>query len=206
MAATNMAGPVPSPAGQNISAGSAVIMSPFSGPKGSPFCDVTAGLLNSTGALNTGIGFGSNRVQGLTAPASIVASGFNDDYIPGITFYIPSSASAQTATTAILTCIGGGKSTANVDGNAPTVPYNAQPLLGFGAGGSRDAGAGPAFTGFSTKMVTATGSVANGAAIEAGFLNRVSDGTQLVPAGTAVTMTTGQSSFGSSTIASSAVS
>jgi hypothetical protein len=57
--------------------------------------------------------------------------------------------------------------------------------------GSRDAGAGPAYTGFSTKMVTATGAVANGAAVEAGFTNR-----------SGVALVTGQSVFGSSTAAS----
>ena len=226
MAATNMAGPVPSPFTQNLSAGSAVLMSPFSGPRGAPFADTAASGLNSTGALNTGIGFGGSHVVGPTAPGSITDAGFLDDSIPGTTQNTISytytenpiaayqnlglgttkqNASTGTATTAVLTAIGGGKSTANVDGNAPTVPYVAQPLLAFGAGGSRDAGAGPAFTGFSSKMVTATGTVANGAVIETGFINRVSDGTQLVPAGAATSMLAGQSTFGSSTAASPAV-
>jgi hypothetical protein len=66
-------------------------------------------------------------------------------------------------------------------------------MAGFGNGGSRDAGAGPAFTGFGAKMVTATAIVANGAAIEAGYVNR-----------SGVSMAIGQSAFGSSTTANAA--
>jgi hypothetical protein len=197
MPALNLGSPaVPA---SNPSAGVFVIMNPFSGPKGSPFdakqIDPTSKLLVaapnnfSTGALNTGIGFGSPPIIGPTAPASIKAAGFNDDYTPGVT--LPDGTAA---TDARLTCIGGGKSTATVNGIAPTVPYNAQPLLGFGNGGSRDAGAGPAFTGFGLKTVTATATIANGAAVEAGFLNR-----------SGVSITNGQSVFGSSTAASAAV-
>jgi hypothetical protein len=76
----------------------------------------------------------------------------------------------------------------------PPNPYTAGFGIGAaGNGGSRDAGAGPAFTGFPAKMVTATGAVATGAAIEAGFLNR-----------TGVALVTGQSAFGSSNTASAA--
>lgn len=195
MPAFNMSGT----AAANPSAGKFVIMSPFSGPSGSPFDAVIINPTTfaktkdpnnlSTGALNTGIGFGANHIIGLTAPQSIKDAGFTDDYTPGVT--LPGGTAA---TTAILTAIGGGKSTAAANGIAPTVPYLVQPLLGFGNGGSRDAGAGPAFTGFGSKMVTATGAVANGAAIEAGFVNR-----------SGVGMVTGQSAFGSSTTASAAV-
>jgi glyoxylate carboligase len=45
-------------------------------------------------------------------------------------------------------------------------------IAGAGNGGSRDGGAGPAFTGFPMKMVTAAGAVAIGAVVEAGFVNR----------------------------------
>lgn len=197
MPALNMGSPA-SPAA-NPSTGKAVMMSPFSGPKGSPFDAVAINPTTlvkakdpnnfSVGALNTGIGMELSVLVGPTAPASIKAAGFNDDYTPGVT--LPNGTAA---TTAILTTIGGGKSTANVAGIAPTVPYAAQPLLGFGNGGSRDAGAGPAFTGFGMKMVTAAGAVAAGAAIETGFLNR-----------TGVALVTGQSAFGSSNTASPAV-
>lgn len=200
MPALNMGSPAVPAA--NPSTGLFVIMNPFSGPKGSPFdakqMDPTTQLLVaapnnfSTGALNTGIGFGSPPIIGLTAPQSIKDAGFNDDYIPGVDSYRVGGKTAET--TSILTAIGGGKSTANVNGIAPTVPYNAQPLLAFGNGGSRDAGAGPAFTGFGVKTVTATATVANGAAVEAGFLNR-----------SGVSITTGQSVFGSNTTASAAV-
>jgi len=172
----------------NVANGRSVLMSPYSGPTGSPFDNDSAGNY-STGALTTGIGFGCPHVVGLTAPQSIKDAGFTDDYTPGLTLPDGSGASGS-----ILTAIGGGKSEATANGIAPTVPYNAQPLLNFGNGGSRDAGAGPAFTGFSTKMVTATATVANGAAIEAGWANR-----------SGVSLTSGQSAFGSSTTASSAV-
>lgn len=207
MPALNMASPyVPA---ANPVTGKAVLQNPFSGPKGSPFDAV---LINpttfarskdpnnfSTGALNTGIGFGLNvgpviNVSTGTSPATALAAiktkGFNDDYTPGIT--MPDGVTQ--ATTAILTAIGGGKSTAAVNGIAPTVPYVAQPLLGFGAGASRDAGAGPAFTGFGMKTVTAPGAVADGAVIETGFVNR-----------TGVAMVNTDSAFGSSTTASPAV-
>jgi len=187
----------------NPSAGRAVIMSPFSGPKGSPFGGRTiTGWTNgtptyandatnvSTGALNTGIGFGSPPVIGLTAPQSIKDAGFNDDYTPG---YTRPDGVAAVGTS--LIAIGGGRSNANVNGIAPTVGYNAQPLLMAGNGGSRDAGAGPAFTGFAIKTVTATATVANGAAVETGFLNRSGQ-----------SITSGQSVFGSATAASPAVS
>jgi hypothetical protein len=191
-----------------LSAGAkAVLMSPFSGPTNSPFDarvisswpvdnDNVPVYANdptntSTGALNTGIGFGigSLNVVNPTAPQSIKDAGFTDDYTPGVT--LPSGVAA---TTAVLTAIGGGKSGAAADGIAPTVPYVAQPLLGFGNGGSRDAGAGPAFTGFGSKMVTAAGAVATGAVIETGFVNRTSRA-----------LVTGESAFGSATAASPAV-
>jgi hypothetical protein len=172
----------------NPSAGKKVLFSSFSGPKGSPFDNDESGNA-STGAICTGIGFGSPPIIGPTAPQSIKDAGFNDSYVPGVT--LPDG---NAATTSILTAIGGGKSTANVDGNAPTVPYTAGfGLLGAGNGGSRDAGAGPAFTGFELKMVTATGTVANGSAVETGFNNR-----------SGVSITVGQSVFGSATAASAA--
>ena len=187
MPARNMAGPLVVPA--NPSAGKTVLMSPFSGPAGSPFDKDQTGN-QSTGALNTGIGFGCNHIINPTAPQSIKDAGFTDDYTPGVT--LPSGSAATLAT---LTCIGGGKSGAATNGVAATSPYNVQPLLAFGEGGSRDAGAGPTvFTGFATKTVTAAGTVANGAAIEAGWINR-----------SGVSMVIGQSAFGNSNAASAAV-
>ena len=169
----------------NPSAGRAVIFDLLSGPKGSPF-DRAGSSQSSTGALSTGIGFGSPPIIGPTAPASIKAAGFTDDYIPGVS--LPSGVSA---TTSILMAIGGGRSLASGVAN----PYTAGFGIGMaGQGGSRDAGAGPAFTGFKIKTVTATGAVANGAAVETGWSNR-----------SGVALTTGQSVFGSSTTASAAV-
>lgn len=188
MPAINMAGPTVVPA--NPSAGKVVLMNPFSGPKGSPKDKDQTGNY-STGALCTGIGYGCNHIIGPTAPQSIKDAGFDDDYTPGVT--MPNGVSA--ATDARLTCIGGGRSNAATNGIATTNPYNAQPLLAFGGGGSRDAGAGPAYTGFATKTVTATGAVADGAAIETGFVNR----------NNGAAMVSGQSAFGSSTAASAAV-
>lgn len=206
MPAINMAGDLTVPA--NPGTGKFVLMSPFSGPKGSPFDAQSANGYTangvgirvadptnySTGALNTGIGYDAEVVIGPTAPQSIKDAGFTDDYTPGVT-YFTTATTPQAITTSVLMAIGGGKSTAAVNGIAPTVPYTAGfQMLGFGGGGSRDAGAGPAFTGFGLKMVTATASVAVGAAIETGFLNR---GVR--------TMVSGESAFGSATAASATI-
>lgn len=182
----------------NPSLGQFVILDPLSGPKGSPFdarkiaswsggSPVYAGdtANTTTGALSTGIGFGGNHVIGPTAPASIRAAGFTDDYIPG-----GSSPTPVNATDARYTYIGGGRSTAAGVSNPYTAGYQ---ICGAGNGGSRDGGAGPAFTGFSAKMVTASATVANGAAIEAGFINR-----------SGVSLASGQSAFGSATAANAA--
>ena len=198
MPAQNMAGPIVVPVNPN--AGKFVMMDPFSGPDGSPFDRDNVGN-HSTGALSTGIGFGGNKVTNVstgtspfTAPQAIKNAGFLDDYTPGVTM-----PAGTAATLAILTTIGGGKNTivgggATGLGVSTPAPYLVQPLLGFGAGGSRDAGAGPAFTGFATKMVTAVGAVAHGAVVETGFVNR---------SNTAMVAT--DSVFGSSTTASAAV-
>lgn len=171
----------------NPAVGKQVLMSPFSGPRGSPFdakranysdpmdMDRVAAETNlSTGALSTGIGFGMNNFDGFqnNQPGRVLPDpNFTDDYTPGVTM-----PAGTVAVDARLTAIGGGKVV--VTGNSQEIytvtPYNDQPLLGFGGGGARDAGAGPAFTGFATKAVTATGAVAVGAAVEAGFLNRTS--------------------------------
>ena len=147
----------------------------------------------STGALSTGIGFGSPPIIGLTAPASIQAAGFSDDYTPGVTK--PDGTSSSDST---IMYIGGGRCdapTIATQGRAAPNPYTAGFGIGkAGQGGSRDAGAGPAFQGFRCKMVTATGAVANGAAVETGFINR-----------SGVSLVTGQSVFGSATAASGVV-
>src|SRR5262245_23276773 len=169
----------------NPSAGNPVGFDLLSGPKNSPLDARTISLatttpaytndpLNiSTGALATGIGFGPEVLVGLTAPASIKAAGFTDDYTPGVTK--PDGTASANST---IMYIGGGKSSivsgTGANGNgAPAswkvsspVPYTAGFGIGFaGNGGSRDAGAGPAFTGFAAKMVTAAAGVAAGAAI-----------------------------------------
>ena len=184
----------------NPSLGNFVIFDLLSGPKGSPKdrdVDVpylgspggsgfTASGNASTGGLSTGIGFGSPPIIGLTAPDSIKAAGFSDDYTPGVT-----KPDGTAWTTSIGMYIGGGRS----DATGVSSPYTAGfGIGGAGQGGSRDAGAGPAYTGFVMKSVTATGAVATGAAVETGYSNR--SGSALV---------TGQSVFGSFGTASAAV-
>lgn len=203
----------------NPSAGHPVIMSPFSGPTNSPldakvyptttwpatFASKVNDPLNaSTGALSTGIGYGldvkvpgilTNQLgQPVTFPG--IQSGYDDDETPGVT-----KADNTAATDARLLAIGGGKSVITAGagsdwskGVSSPVPYVAQPLLGFGGGGSRDAGAGPAFTGFGMKMVTAAADVAAAGVVETGFVNR-----------SGVVIKSGNSQFGSSTTASVAV-
>lgn len=182
----------------NPSLGPFVIFDLLSGPKGSPKdrdVDIaynaspgsagTASGNASTGALSTGIGFGSPPVIGLTAPASISAAGFDDDEVPGVTK--PDNTASANST---IMYIGGGRS--NADGTPN--PYTAGWGIGAaGQGGSRDAGAGPAFTGFTMKMVTAAAGVAVGGVVETGYSNR-----------SGVALLTGQSVFGSFGTASAA--
>ena len=169
--------------------GMPVIMNPFSGPTGSPLDAKSyngGGTLvgdttnYSTGAMNTGIGFGANHVL-----SSISGSGFTDSVIVGVTMPDGTTAAAD----ATLIAIGGGSSAAASGGVAETTPILVQPILNFGGGAARDAGSSP-YTGFETKLVTASITVTAGSAIEAGFLNR-----------TGVTMVAGQSAMGISNTA-----
>lgn len=164
----------------------------------------------STGALSTGIGIGTQIIgqtpdsQGDTAPESIVRSGFNDNMIPGVqpTYAAPPPIGVVASHTAnsCYMYIGGGRMVANGGTTAgdrarPMIPdpYDAGiAICGAGQGGSRDSGAN---TGFPLTMMTATGNVANGAAIEAGAVNR-----------SGVAMVSGQSSFGSNSSALAAPS
>jgi hypothetical protein len=177
----------------NPAAGNLVMMSSFSGPKGSPLDKDQAGNA-STGALSTGIGFGSppiiGQLAGLTTAQSIRQAGFDDDEVPGGTNLAGGAAADST-----FVAIGGGRSNlvpANAAGLSTPVPYTAGfALLAAGNGGARDAGAGPAYTGFQAKMVTATATVANGAVVETGFVNR-----------SGVSIAANQSVFGSASAAS----
>jgi len=171
--------------GANPNAGRQVLFDLLSGPKGSPL-DKDATGNASTGALNNGIGFGSPPIIGPTAPAAIGLAGFTDDCTPGST-----KLDGTAATDSTYMYIGGGKSNALGVSTPYTAGYG---IGGAGNGGSRDAGAGPAFTGFPIKMVTAAGAVATAGVIETGFANR-----------SGVALTTGQSTFGSGTTASAAV-
>jgi hypothetical protein len=187
----------------NPSQGRWVMFDPLSGPKGSPLDRDNSGNA-STGALCTGIGFGDSDVINITpsdspatAPQAIFRAGFNDNNIVGeknATYSAggPPPVVATSTINSTIMYIGGGKMTmSGAVGNqvgAPT-PYTAGiAICGAGNGGSRDGGAGPAFTGFPQKMVTATAGVANGAAVEAGWNNR---------SGVALVAT--QSVYGSST-------
>ncbi len=174
----------------NPSLGQAVIFCALSGPKGSPldvrridswdaatkmpqYVNDAANQTPSTGGMSTGIGFGCNAggpkmnvFNGAKdAPDSIRLRGFTDDKGDGV---------GVANSTGIY--IGGGRSTASAAKLG--IPFAPEPYTaGFvpgnaGNGGSRDAGAGPAFTCFVGKFVTATGAVANGAAVETGYVNR----------------------------------
>jgi len=189
----------------NPSAGSCVMIDPLSGPKASPFdARKITGYTNninggrgmptyandplncSTGALQTGIGFGSPPILGVGTVKAQSNGNFSDDYIPGITK--PGLTAAVDST---LVYIGGGRSTALGVSN----PYDESMVaLGkAGQGGSRDGGTTP-FTAFPCKMVTATGAVANGSAVETGWNNR-----------SGVSIVSGQSVFGSATAANADV-
>jgi hypothetical protein len=154
-------------------------------------------LNTSTGGLSTGVGFGSPPIIGEAAVGNrFKGPGFTDDYKPGISTALPADAADSR-----YMYIGGGKSSI-VNGTGPNgngyppgwftsqpVPY----VAGFGIaaagnGGSRDGGAGPAFTGFPLKSVTAVGAVANGAAVETNWQNR-----------SGVALVAGQTVFGSGT-------
>jgi hypothetical protein len=197
----------------NPSKGATVLFDLLSGPKGSPFDNdkdfaaatayfpastgAVANLNCSCGALSTGIGFGSPPVLNAAQIANGAGNNFDDDYTVGVSTPDP----ATPAINSIYMYIGGGKCTKNVDGLAPPVPYTAGFGVGAGgngglatAGGSRDAGAGPAYTGFRLKTVTAVGAVASGAVVETGWVNR--SGQALVAA---------DSVFGLSSTASAAV-
>lgn len=197
----------------NPSAGQFVLLDPLSGPKGSPldvrkislatntptYTNDAANQTPSTGALSTGIGIGTNR---LIPVGGIFSSGYDDDFIPGQRqAYAAPPPKGNTSSNTVDSSkmyIGGGRMIVNP--NAATQPgrrWTPSPytagvsILGAGNGGSRDAGAGPAFTGFEQKMVTAAGAVANGVAIEGTWINR-----------SGLAMVLGQSAFGSSSAAS----
>lgn len=205
-----------------------VIFSPFSGPTGSPFDaksyppgtytpnpstgKVAATGDHSTGAMCTGIGHAlndSNDQAGLlgignplyTPGIAPSVNNFIDNYQPGL-----STPAVGVAADARYLAIGGGKSVITPGpgtdysiGTSNPVPYVAQPILAMGNGGSRDAGAGPAFTGFGMKLVTAAADVAQGAVIETGFVNRTAY------AGSPLVLKSGQNAYGSATAASPAV-
>jgi hypothetical protein len=175
----------------NPSLGRPVIFDPLSGPKGSPFDKGSVGTA-STGALSTGIGFGMNSIfyalqrDGITllSPQGTVAqAGFNYNQEPGTkpTYAAPPPPGVVTTnfTDGRYMYIGGGRSSANaVTPDKYTVPFVANPyvtgiaLMAAGNGGSRDAGAGPAFTGFGMRLLGATGAVANGNVVSVGYTNR----------------------------------
>lgn len=191
----------------NPNLGRFVTFDPLSGPKSSPFSGATLSwdannhvvhtldVSNlSTGALSTGIGIGAqgpiiDGASAAAAPYNIFAAGFNDNEIPGeqnLTYAAPppNGVVATQEVDSTYMYIGGGKS----DYTGAPVPYTAGvAICGAGNGGSRDSGFN---TGFAMKMVTATGAVANGAAVEAGYVNR-----------SGVALAAYQSVFGSAAVA-----
>jgi hypothetical protein len=178
---------------------------PLSGPKASPFdARKITGYTNninggrgmptyandplncSTGALQTGIGFGSPPILGVGTVKAQSNGNFTDDYTPGLS--LPSAAAASDSR---FVYIGGGRSNAL---GVPTPYDETMVALGkAGQGGSRDGGTTP-FTAFPCKMVTATGTVTNGNPVETGYNNR-----------SGVSILTGQSVFGSATAANADV-
>lgn len=179
MPAINMGGDA---SAANPSTGKPVIMSPFSGPEGAMLDNDQPGN-KSTGAINTGIGFGPGVIVSAPANPNVKNAGFSASYVPGKT--LPDGTDAEDAT---LLAIGGGRSGAASAGEAATVPLQtiddeAPALFVFGNGATRDGAADG--EGRDMSMVTAAGTVANGSAISAPYLNR---------AGKSVTV--GQSSFG----------
>lgn len=185
----------------NPSAGRFVILDPLSGPMGSPLdarrpvYDATDSItpyvndpLNiSTGCLSTGIGISAENIINvrppqLTSPEAIFRAGYNDNMVPGekVTVYAappPPGVVTTDIVDSTMMYIGGGRDVVTLDVSVPT-PYTVGvAICGAGNGASRDGGIGPAiFTGFPMKMVTAIGAVANGVAIEAGFINRSGKG------------------------------
>ena len=165
----------------NPSSGQPVMFDPLSGLRGSPLDArrITGWDSNgmpiytpdptncSTGALNTGIGYGHNFVidQPVVSGTRVFPPGnHTDDMILGRR--LPDGVTGNPA----LTNIGGGRSFP--DGTPK--PYN-NSALGFssaGNGRARDTGAGPAFTGTIQNMVTAVATVANGAFVEGATANR----------------------------------
>lgn len=160
--------------------GAFVIFDGLSGPKGTPFDNDGSPPNNcSTGALQTGIGFGSPPIFG---PDQITPN-FNDEYVPGLS--LPDGDDSPDST---IMYIGGGRCEANVDGMAAPDPYTEGfAICGGGNGGSRDSGLN---TGFPLLTVTAAGAVANGAVVETGYVNR-----------SGVALVAGQSVFGSAVVA-----
>lgn len=178
----------------NPSVGMPVMFDLLSGPKGSPKdVDMTGNA--STGALSTGIGMGPNMdIFGFNpGPFNGNSSNLMLNYIPGVTK--PDGTASADST---IMYIGGGRCNAVSNGTATVSPYTAGFGIGMaGNGGARDGGAGPAFTGFTGKVVTATADVASGANIVTGppaFANI-----------SGVTLKNGFSQIGVTTTASAAV-
>jgi len=208
----------------NPTLGRFVMFDPISGPKGSPLDAGTFGAYNaatripaktadpnncSTGALCTGIGIGPEQIMSVntgtqpqTAPGSIWRAGYDDNGVPGkVPTYAaggPPPVVSSSAVSSTRMYLGGGRS--NVQ-DAVTHVGAANPytvgivLVGAGNGSARDVTGGPAFQGQPLKMVTATGSTAVAAAVEAGFLNR-----------SVRTIVTGESVFGVDNTASGTIS
>ena len=214
----------------NPNKGTTVTLDPLSGPKGSPLdakvitgwtavapsgaggmptlAAATGESSVSTGALCTGIGFdlslesplGLDGVVGTgSTPVDLDNTGnFSSQYIPGTS--LPSLAAAPDAR---LLYIGGGKS----DALGVSTPRAVSQICNGGGGtyigpvvgASRDAGAGQGFGG---KIVIATADTAFGAAIVAGFLNRMASGDgDFTGEPTGIALKSGQAQMGSATVA-----
>lgn len=181
MPAINMGG---DPTAENPSTGKPVLMSPFSGPKGSMLDNDQPGN-HSTGAINTGIGFGPNMVINAPAIPNAANAGFTQNYFLG-----SQKPNGDIVLNATLLAIGGGHSTPPVGGASQTVPLitgdgSAMRMFAFGNGAERD-GTVPG-AGRWVQVRTAISNVAPGANITSG---------QVLVNRSGVTILTGQTTLG----------
>lgn len=154
----------------------------------------------STGGLNTGIGYGPQVIE--SNAADFKASGFQENMVLGSQAQPASGGVVAVDTT--YQCIGGGK-TVMVDGTGANgngtpvgtqysnpVPFGSLQIVGFGNGGSRDAGTNG--TGFGVRASAASATVAEGAVITGTWVNR-----------SGRTLVNGERTFGSGNAANAAV-
>ena len=194
----------PNPPAANPSTGVAILMSSFSGPKGSPFDKDNTGNF-TTGALNTGIGAGIGNGLFLNYPPSSAVAGYQLGVTkPDLTDMAATDPGTGAPWGSTLVAIGGGRTNvAASTGVTSTVPYGTGfAIVAFGNGGSRDATAGPAFQGFGLRYSSPqTATVATGGA----FLGAITNLVNRTGVAIVATAPLPLSAFGSMTTASGAI-